>query len=91
MWLTGCTADNTHYWDSNYDGLVEHDYGAVAGVCTLHIEDHFAGTDEARGGAYEVWMGGSYDATKATSVPTWITPRYGRHHHNQQYHPSLAR
>ncbi len=64
MWLTGCTADATHYWDSNYDGVVEHDYGAVAGVCTLNIEDHFAGTDDAKGGAYEVWMGGTYDATK---------------------------
>ncbi len=33
---------HAHYWDSNYDGMVEHDYGAVAGVCTLHVEDHFA-------------------------------------------------
>ncbi len=64
MWMTGCTANTTHYWDSNYDGIVEHDYGAVAGVCTLHIKDHFAGTEDASGGAYKVWMGGTYDATK---------------------------
>ncbi len=75
MWLTGCTADNTHYWDSNYDGLVEHDYGAVAGVCTLHIKDHFAGTEEPRAVPTRCGWVVRMMPPKIPSVPTWITPR----------------
>lgn len=62
MWMTGCTATTTHFWDSNFDGIVEHDYGAVAGVCTLHVIDHYAES----GGAYEVNLNGTYDATEET-------------------------
>lgn len=68
IWLTGCTATTTHYWDDDYNGYVGHNYSdLVPGqVCTLHVQDYYASS----GGAYEVAFydtGGSMiDVTEET-------------------------